>query len=124
MLQIVAGLEPEHTNTFLQMLGQAARQGDGAIAVQQVLATTAPPAAAAAPAPAAAAAPADGAGSRRTSSSRRATKEEEGRRASREEGGRRTSKEEEARPGEARHSRMVAELAGTVIFTDAVTATA
>lgn len=33
-LQIVAGLEPEHTNTFLQMLGRAARMGPAADAVQ------------------------------------------------------------------------------------------
>jgi hypothetical protein len=33
-MQIVAGLEPEHTNTFLQMLGQAARMGPAANAVQ------------------------------------------------------------------------------------------
>jgi hypothetical protein len=33
-MQIVAGLEPEHTNTFLQMLGQAARMGPAADAVQ------------------------------------------------------------------------------------------
>jgi TRAF3-interacting protein 1 len=36
--QIVAGLEPEATNTFLQMLGRAARMGSAADAVQQVLA--------------------------------------------------------------------------------------
>ena len=29
-LQIVAGLEPENTNVFLQMLGKAAQKGDGA----------------------------------------------------------------------------------------------
>jgi hypothetical protein len=34
LLQIVAGLEPEHTNTFLQMLGRAARMGPAADAVQ------------------------------------------------------------------------------------------
>lgn len=33
-LQIVAGLEPEHTNTFLQMLGRAAGMGPAAGAVQ------------------------------------------------------------------------------------------
>jgi hypothetical protein len=32
--QIVAGLEPENTNLFLQMLGSAARVGNGADAVQ------------------------------------------------------------------------------------------
>lgn len=32
--QIVAGLEPENTNTFLQMLGLAARQYDGEDAVE------------------------------------------------------------------------------------------
>lgn len=29
-MQIVAGLEPENTNVFLQMLGKAAQKGDGA----------------------------------------------------------------------------------------------
>jgi hypothetical protein len=33
-LQIVAGLEPENTNLFLQMLGTAARMGPAADAVQ------------------------------------------------------------------------------------------
>ena len=32
-LQIVAGLEPEHTNTFLQQLGRACQAGNGADAV-------------------------------------------------------------------------------------------
>lgn len=32
--QIVAGLEPENTNVLLQMLGRAARAGDGAEAVR------------------------------------------------------------------------------------------
>ena len=49
LLQIVAGLEPESTNAFLQLLGQAARQGDGVAAVQQVLGGQASPAAAPAP---------------------------------------------------------------------------
>jgi hypothetical protein len=34
LLQIVAGLEPENTNLFLQMLGTAARMGPAADAVQ------------------------------------------------------------------------------------------
>ena len=34
MMQIVAGLEPENTNVFLQMLGNACRVNDGADAVQ------------------------------------------------------------------------------------------
>lgn len=33
-LQIVAGLEPENTNIFLQMLGQACRMSDGSDAVR------------------------------------------------------------------------------------------
>lgn len=33
-MQIVAGLEPENTNVFLQMLGRAARMGPAADAVQ------------------------------------------------------------------------------------------
>lgn len=37
-LQIVAGLEPEHTNAFLQMLGRAARMGPAVDAVQVRLA--------------------------------------------------------------------------------------
>lgn len=37
-LKIVAGLEPENTNVFLQMLGKACRMNNGAAAVQQVLA--------------------------------------------------------------------------------------
>ena len=51
-LKIVAGLEPERTNDFLQALGRAARRGDGAAAVRRVLAGDAPvkPAAASAPA--------------------------------------------------------------------------
>eukprot|EP00798_Chlamydomonas_sp_ICE-L_P011176 gene11176-18789_t len=36
-LKIVAGLEPENTNIFLQMLGRACRQSNGADAVAQVL---------------------------------------------------------------------------------------
>ena len=41
-LKIVAGLEPERTNEFLQALGRAARRGDGAAAVRRVLAGEAP----------------------------------------------------------------------------------
>mmetsp|Transcript_13605 Transcript_13605/g.29130 ORF Transcript_13605/g.29130 Transcript_13605/m.29130 type:complete len:548 (+) Transcript_13605:262-1905(+) len=37
-LKIVAGLEPENTNIFLQMLGKACRMGDAADVVQRVLA--------------------------------------------------------------------------------------
>lgn len=37
-LKIVAGLEPENTNVFLQMLGKAARKSSGADAVKKVLA--------------------------------------------------------------------------------------
>lgn len=33
-LQIVAGLEPENTNVFLQMMGRAARMGAATSAVQ------------------------------------------------------------------------------------------
>lgn len=47
--KIVAGLEPEHTNTFLQQLARACQIGNGADAVSQVLGGGAP---AAAPAPA------------------------------------------------------------------------
>ena len=43
-LKIVAGLEPEQTNAFLQALGRCAQAGDGAAAVQQVLAKAAAPA--------------------------------------------------------------------------------
>jgi TRAF3-interacting protein 1 len=35
--QIVAGLEPENTNVFLQMLGQACRVSNGEAEVQRVL---------------------------------------------------------------------------------------
>ena len=35
-LKVVAGLEPEATNTFLQMLGQATDRGNGAAEVAQV----------------------------------------------------------------------------------------
>ena len=50
-LKIVAGLEPERTNEFLQALGRAARRGDGAAAVRRVLSGETPvkPAAASAP---------------------------------------------------------------------------
>ncbi|GAX84615.1 hypothetical protein CEUSTIGMA_g12036.t1 [Chlamydomonas eustigma] len=57
-LKIVAGLEPENTNTFLQMLGSASRQGTAAEIVERVLRGEEPgsePAAAPAPAPAPAA---------------------------------------------------------------------
>ncbi|KAF8058316.1 TRAF3IP1 [Scenedesmus sp. PABB004] len=58
---IVAGLEPEATNAFLQMLGAAARLGPAADAVQRVLAGEQPTPAAAGPASGL------GAGGRRTS---------------------------------------------------------
>lgn len=41
-LQIVAGLEPDHTNTFLQMLGRAAHMGPAADAVQVCIVAPAP----------------------------------------------------------------------------------
>lgn len=44
LLQIVAGLEPEATNTMLQMLAAAVQQGDSAAAVQAVLGRLAEPA--------------------------------------------------------------------------------
>ena len=37
-LKIVAGLEPEHTNAFLQQLARAASEGDAADAVRRTLA--------------------------------------------------------------------------------------
>ncbi|KAF5843623.1 microtubule-binding protein MIP-T3-domain-containing protein, partial [Dunaliella salina] len=40
--KIVAGLEPENTNLFFQMLGRACRMDNGAQAVQQVLGDGAP----------------------------------------------------------------------------------
>ncbi|KAK3265176.1 hypothetical protein CYMTET_26127 [Cymbomonas tetramitiformis] len=49
-LKVVAGLEPELTNKFLQMLGGIATQTDGAEAVKAVLAGEQQPAAGAAPA--------------------------------------------------------------------------
>lgn len=42
-LKIIAGLEPENTNLFLQMLGRAAKKNDGAEAVKRVLSGGAAP---------------------------------------------------------------------------------
>jgi TRAF3-interacting protein 1 len=41
-LKIVAGLEPEHTNAFLQQLARAAKTGDSSEAVRRVLAGETP----------------------------------------------------------------------------------
>ena len=43
-LKIVAGLEPEKTNAFLQMLAEAATKGDGVEAARRVNAGEPPPA--------------------------------------------------------------------------------
>jgi TRAF3-interacting protein 1 len=52
--QIVAGLEPENTNVFLQMLGSACKVSNGEAEVQRVLAGESPQDAGAASQPAAA----------------------------------------------------------------------
>ena len=44
-LKIVAGLEPEHTNAFLQQLARAAKTGDSSDAVRRALAGETPAAA-------------------------------------------------------------------------------
>lgn len=50
-LKIVAGLEPENTNVFLQMLAKASQMGDSSAVVQRVLAGESMPAASGAPEP-------------------------------------------------------------------------
>ncbi|GLI70554.1 hypothetical protein VaNZ11_015474 [Volvox africanus] len=70
--KIVAGLEPENTNIFLQMLGRACRKGNGADAAKKVLggatADAVPSKAAASPPPAAEPAPKEKEKSRSSSS--------------------------------------------------------
>ncbi|KAJ9517341.1 hypothetical protein QJQ45_016712 [Haematococcus lacustris] len=77
-LKIVAGLEPENTNVFLQMLGAACRLRNGAAEVKRVLAGEhqAAPGAAARP-PAAAAAPAAARPTSRPSSQHQPGEQEE-----------------------------------------------